>query len=403
MNCAVIDRRRRFFTFFSSASGLIAICRCHVDICAVAVLLCAPSMNIVRASRRYEKWLRQHTSVLDADLRLKHVAMARAAFPFLRATFYRWLQLWPKICPQLANAPHLLAVGDLHVENFGTWRDLEGRLIWGVNDFDEAFTMPYTIDLVRLAASAVLAGEAQHLAVETREACDAILEGYTQSLAHGGLPFVLGEHHRWLRSLAENELRDPVHFWGKMDKLPTFRGDIPASAREGLEHMMPERGIPYRVAHRIVGLGSLGRMRFIALADWHGGRIAREVKAVVPSAVYWAQGDEGPAEILCQPIITRAVRCPDPFMQVRGKWIVRRLSPHCSRIELQTLNAAGQELKLLHAMGWEIANVHLGTREAIKAVKVHLRRQKAGWLFTAAGKMAEAVRADWRQWRDAQA
>jgi len=32
----------------------------------------------------------------------------------------------------------VLAVGDLHVENFGTWRDAEGRLIWGVNDFDES-------------------------------------------------------------------------------------------------------------------------------------------------------------------------------------------------------------------------------------------------------------------------
>ena len=51
----------------------------------------------------------------------------------------------------------MLGVGDLHVENFGTWRDAEGRLIWGINDFDEACPMPYTIDLVRLAASADLA------------------------------------------------------------------------------------------------------------------------------------------------------------------------------------------------------------------------------------------------------
>src|SRR5260370_32652719 len=47
----------------------------------------------------------------------------------------------------------VLAVGDLHVENFGTWRDAEGRLTWGVNDFDEAYPLPYTIDLARLATS----------------------------------------------------------------------------------------------------------------------------------------------------------------------------------------------------------------------------------------------------------
>ncbi len=51
----------------------------------------------------------------------------------------------------------MLGVGDLHVENFGTWRDGEGRLIWGINDFDEATTLPYTNDLVRLCASALIA------------------------------------------------------------------------------------------------------------------------------------------------------------------------------------------------------------------------------------------------------
>jgi len=42
-------------------------------------------------------------------------------------------------------------------KNFGTWRDGDGRLVWGVNDFDEAAVMPYPLDLVRLAASIRLA------------------------------------------------------------------------------------------------------------------------------------------------------------------------------------------------------------------------------------------------------
>ena len=58
-----------------------------------------------------------------------------------------------------AFAPQVLAVGDLHTENFGTWRDGEGRLVWGINDFDEVAVMPYTLDLVRLAASARMAIE----------------------------------------------------------------------------------------------------------------------------------------------------------------------------------------------------------------------------------------------------
>ena len=54
--------------------------------------------------------------------------------------------------------PKVLAVGDLHIENFGTWRDSEGRLVWGVNDFDETWRLPYTQDLVRLTTSTLIGG-----------------------------------------------------------------------------------------------------------------------------------------------------------------------------------------------------------------------------------------------------
>jgi len=91
--------------------------------------------------------------VVEADLRLKHRDMAGSLFAFLRATFYRWSQLWKEVCPDLTDAPRLLAVGDLHVENFRTWRDAEGRLVWGVNDFDEVAEMPYAVDLVRLVTA----------------------------------------------------------------------------------------------------------------------------------------------------------------------------------------------------------------------------------------------------------
>ena len=114
-------------------------------------------MNIQQATRRYERWLAQHIEIVRDDIALKHTMMASGAFPFLRATFYRWIQLWPKACHELAGVRPLLAVGDLHIENFGTWRDEEGRLIWGVNDFDEAYPLPWTNDLVRLATSASLA------------------------------------------------------------------------------------------------------------------------------------------------------------------------------------------------------------------------------------------------------
>src|SRR5690242_6906020 len=102
---------------------------------------------VVAATRAYERWMRERIDVVGADLRHKHEEMAAAAFPFMRATFYRWIPLWREACPDLVETPKLLAVGDLHVENFGTWRDAEGRLVWGINDFDECHPMPYAIDL----------------------------------------------------------------------------------------------------------------------------------------------------------------------------------------------------------------------------------------------------------------
>src|SRR5579871_1505381 len=105
-------------------------------------------MNIIDATTAYETWLAEHLALIDGDLAVKHRAMVGRPFAFLRATFYRWMQLWPALCGALAEAPEVLAVGDLHIENFGTWRDREGRLVWGINDFDEAYPLAYAADLV---------------------------------------------------------------------------------------------------------------------------------------------------------------------------------------------------------------------------------------------------------------
>src|SRR5713101_6764329 len=154
---------------------------------------------IVEATRSFERWLGTRFRLRRDDLEYKHDQMAADTFSFLRASFYRWAQLWPEELSELADAPKVLAVGDLHVENFGTWRDLEGRLVWGVNDFDEACDLPYTQDLVRLATSAILAIRQGHFALSDRDACEAILEGYAASRNQGGRPIVLAERRRWLR------------------------------------------------------------------------------------------------------------------------------------------------------------------------------------------------------------
>jgi hypothetical protein len=357
-------------------------------------------MNIIKATKKYEEWLASHVRIVKPDLEYKHAQMAAAIFPFFRATFYRWLQLWPEGCADLDRVPHILSVGDLHVENFGTWRDTDGRLVWGINDFDEACLFPYTMDLVRLATSALLAAREERLAMKAKDSSAAILEGYEQGMQDGGRPFVLEEEHTWLRAIAESKLRDPVLFWQKMDRLPTLRAEIPESAREALEHLLPQPGIRYRLARRRAGLGSLGRVRLVAITDWKGGRVARETKALTASALQWLDPTHAPSEILYAAILKRAVRCPDPYVQLRGHWLVRRLSPHCSRIELEALGSSRGECRLLEAMGRETANVHVGTEEKRRAILKDLRRRKPNWLLAAAQSMSRAVEKDWRVWKE---
>ncbi len=359
-------------------------------------------MDIVEATRSYEAWVARKAALIEADLALKHQSMAQEEFPFLRATFYAWAQRWRETLPELAKTPVVLAVGDLHVENFGTWRDAEGRLVWGVNDYDEAFFMPYANDLVRLATSALLAAKAGHLAVKGAPACDAILAGYEAGLKVGGRPYILAEEHVWLRALACGELRDPVRFWGKLNALATTSEAPPPAISRALAQALPEAGLQVRVVHRIAGLGSLGRQRFVALAPYRGGSIAREAKALVTSGCVWAGGYEGPAGLHYDAIIGAAVRCPDPHLRTRGTWVIRRLSPDCSRIELADLPKQRDELKLLKAMGFETANVHLGSREAVAAVRADLARRPAGWLAAAAKAMVEATTHDWQAWCKAQ-
>lgn len=354
-------------------------------------------MKIAKATERYEAWLGRHLKVIPADLDFKHEQMRSAPFPFLRATYYRWAQTWKEVCPDAASAPTVLAVGDLHVENFGTWRDREGRLIWGINDFDEAWTMPYTNDLVRLATSALLAP----VGCDVKGGIAALLDGYRESVAAGGRPFALAEHHGALRSMAVARLHEPEKYWEKLHVLETVKDEVPAGARKAIARMMPEAGLQWRVAHRVAGLGSLGRERYVALAEWRGGSVAREAKALAPSACFWAERGEGTAAIRYQEILDRAVRCPDPFVRLQKRWIVRRLAPDCSRIELVALPKERDEMRLLHAMGWETANIHLGSVKA-RALENDLKKRPRGWLLSAAHKMEEAVRADFTQYRAAQ-
>ncbi|OQQ15803.1 hypothetical protein B0675_00335 [Streptomyces sp. M41(2017)] len=102
-----------------------------------------------------------------AAFRVKFRKMAASAFAFYRGTaglFYHDLEQDKRGGPYLDERTSRVWIhGDLHAENFGTYMDAQGRLIFNVNDFDEAYVGPFTWDLKRFAASVALISYAKAL------------------------------------------------------------------------------------------------------------------------------------------------------------------------------------------------------------------------------------------------
>ncbi|MEU1616180.1 DUF2252 domain-containing protein [Streptomyces sp. NPDC005722] len=115
-----------------------------------------------------------------AAFRVKFRKMAASAFAFYRGTaclYYADLADAGDGSPFLDERTSRVWIhGDLHAENFGTYLDANGRLIFNVNDFDEAYVGPFTWDVQRFAASIALIGYSKALA-------DDVISGLVRSYA----------------------------------------------------------------------------------------------------------------------------------------------------------------------------------------------------------------------------
>jgi uncharacterized protein (DUF2252 family) len=75
--------------------------------------------------------------------------------------------------------------GDLHAENFGTYMNASGHLVFNVNDFDEAYVGPFIWDLKRFSASVALIGYAKALS-------DDVISGLVSGFARAYLTELRG-------------------------------------------------------------------------------------------------------------------------------------------------------------------------------------------------------------------
>ena len=345
-----------------------------------------PKNDIIAVLDAYDAWLGQHCAAIPKELTRKRKLMAADPFAFLRGTAFRFAAQFGTLLPKLAKAHHVPACGDAHLENFGTWRDIEGRLVWGVNDLDEACALPFTADLVRLATSALLGrkGNTPH----GSEIATILLRGYARNLKTPR-PFVLDEEHVKLRAFVSPDPQARAGFWSKLDDLKP--GKPPEDWVAPLAAAMPQGAGPAHFAAREAGLGSLGRPRFVAVAEWGGGRVVREGKARVPSA--WLQaGFPGAVAIDVEALATGPDRAPDPWLRLLPGLVIRRLAPDSRRLEAPNGDSSAL-LELLEAMGAEIGILHASGGQG-EAVLAALKALPEDWLRDAARTMLEAVEAD---------
>jgi len=335
----------------------------------------------------HDAWLRQQCRVIEAELAEKRRLMAEDAFAFFRGTGFRFAAQFAEALPELLRCRRVPSCGDAHVENFGTWRDQEGRLIWGVNDLDDAALLPWSADLVRLLTSALLIRE--RVGAKAKALAAGLRDAYAEGLA-GPSSFVLDEEHAALRRFATPDDGARASFWQRLDGMP-MAAAVPPQIRAALLADLPPGATVQRIVHRRAGMGSLGRPRFLLIAEWGGGRLLREAKPRLPSA--WIYAEVAGAEPI-EPMAIMAApgRAADPWYRSLPGLTVRRLAPDSRRLAAPDAEAKTL-LAQLAAMAKELGHIH-ATGPQAGAVAAELARLPAGALREAAAQMAALIAED---------
>ncbi len=165
-------------------------------------------------------------------------------------------------------------------------------------DFDESYPLPYTNDLVRLAASVKTVIDGETLTIKLKNGCEAILEGYQKTLKAGGCPIVLAEREKNLERLGIKALKPSDDFWETLNRLPAMGDAVPGDADKALKANLPDAHLKYKVVRREAGMGSLGQQRFVAIAQWNGGFIGARGQSDDPLVLPVDSGSDRPSPIL---------------------------------------------------------------------------------------------------------
>lgn len=223
-------------------------------------------------------------------LALKYQSMRQDAFAFLRGTCHLFYEDLPTHSP-LSAAPPVWLCGDLHLENFGTYKGNDRLVYFDINDFDEAALAPCTWDLARFLTSILVAGHS--LTIDSTDAlalCQNFLTAYTRVLAKGQVGMVSRDTSKGLvkelldslkRRKRKDFLEKRTQKTGKLRQLLLHEKARPIAQtqRDKIEVLLTNWAAKQKkpkffrlldAAYRVAGTGSLGLERYVLLIEGNG-------------------------------------------------------------------------------------------------------------------------------------
>lgn len=348
--------------------------------------------------------LRHNEGRKKALVRLKLSRMALGVFAFFRGSNELFAREWPSLAP-LGPGPFVLLCGDLHLENLGAYLTDSGEARFAINDFDEAYVAPASVDLVRCGASILLAAEEWGLAVTTAAAMAVeFLDRYREELAALVVAGRLGDPEPAEGDDAIRSLLLPTAFASRdamIDRLtrpgkrkghrviltdtdhrpvgPKRRKELGDAFAELAESSEPHSGIELLdVSTRVAGLGSLGMRRYLVLVRGGptGDRMRLlDVKEAAPPVLRacidapqpsWGEG-EADRVVGAERIVLGVPESGLATMQVDGRSCrVREMVPEANRSKLSRLRHEPARLRhAVRAAGGIAARAHARGAQAL--------------------------------------
>jgi uncharacterized protein (DUF2252 family) len=396
--------------------------------------LCATQLNEVKNSMDVIRQILNSNDGRDPELlALKYRKMRASAFTFLRGSCDLFFARIGAIdLPK--NAPLVWVCGDLHLENFGSYKGDNRLVYFDVNDFDEAVLAPASWDLVRLLTSICVGTEGIASSTDDIQTlCSSFLKSYCCALANGKAYWVErdtaeGPVRTLLDKLKERTRTDLLNSrtvlnGKKRALLTTTQKALPASPAqrnqvvEFMTYFAQSQPNPnfhqvLDVARRVAGTGSLGLDRFVILVKGKGspdGNYLLDLKLSTPSSLLPYLTVKQPRwESESHRVVAlqrRNQAMPMAFLNAvhmgQGAYVLRGLQPSEDRVTISPTKHSMPALnELLVSMGKIVASMHLrssGRQGSAIADDLIAWGAKEKWqqkMIQAAFACAQDVRAD---------